>query len=601
MRPDEKNIDNPMDKKIVDLSSSFRSGQSIATTTNSHPPTTFEFADHVPWFFFWKHHPSQWAARLETMKQMGTTQLIIPLSWSHHAIISDRKKGSFHYDFGKERSDTDLFELMKVLKKYSFKPFFCLPIGPLPYLVNGGVPSSLVKNKTFFRDGRLKVFVDHEKNLQSFPSFYGAQIFKEFCAWIQALSNHLTSTGWDFPIYGINCGYFSEQGNFLSFFEDHGVEMQKKFLQHRKQFPLMTEKNFAQEVFQLYLEVSKEMLGGALWSGEYKMSFLGVNPEYLSARAVGFRPSESTWMQEMKWSLQHQVHPILPTHSPAALNYVHQVICSADYVKNYFKQEAFDGESLDFRTWSAAAIIGQDDQLRETIKVCGLGEVLNKNFQGHFQILSESQLKKNLRSPDEEEDWWSKVLIVMDHLHQDASFLAIMNHFLSGGKVLLNLDKLNEKQKRKIELLILENQLKETQFNSPVEFRLLTRGEGQLILYVGSALEKIKLLHTKTHFWSVIFAQMNRHFLAMKTEDGPQMFWLERKTSPRELNYQSIRRLLVINATEFDRKIQLSPSKNFALSKIVDQSGVQVIQQGQGTRMEFAPGARALIEFGYVE
>jgi hypothetical protein len=571
--------------------------------TNNHPEKN-EFAPGIPWFFYWKVHPSQWKTRLQEWKSKGIDKIAVPLYWAHHARIDST---NVTYDFGVQKSETDLKELNLAIKALKLKTIFILPVGPMPFFVNGGVPASLIKNKSYFADGRSLVFVEPQtKKLVHYPSFFAASIFKEYCNWVQHLGNYLAQSSVSDSVFVADCGYLDAQGIYRSLAEDFGIEMQKKWKAHQKRSPNMSAESFQEEVLKLYRSVAREMLG-ALWGGEVRMALLGQAPELLLTHLHGYQQLEINLAKELKQCLQLQIHPILLPESQNSgprthLAFLYEKMCSESYLQSLFGQSIDDVSQYAYRAWTAATVVGDAKLIKGPMLKEGLESVGQNEFQGHLQIVSEAQLARFLKSPDEDDDWWTKPIIAPVAIENDNAFHSLLTHFLSGGKVLINVDTLSAAHLRKVELFVLENQLKESLFNAPLKFRLLTLGDGQLILYEGKDLSAIKLLHTKMHFWSVMFAQMQRHHLPLNLDKEMGAFWMERKTSPRELNYSSFRRLIIVNFSFNTKQAAFFPNKSYAFSKIVEQSEITIQQAGSGasTKIIMGPRGYVVLEFGHI-
>ena len=83
------------------------------------------------WFFYWKTSPALWE---EKVKSCVSRYLICPIFWGQHVTPEG------HYDFGESVPECGLKKLVDIAKAYGKEVIFFLPLGPAPFLPNGGVP-----------------------------------------------------------------------------------------------------------------------------------------------------------------------------------------------------------------------------------------------------------------------------------------------------------------------------------------------------------------------------------------------------------------------------------------------------------------------------
>lgn len=117
------------------------------------------------WFYYWKTSSSLW--RDKFAKFPRGQKVFLPLNWSLHF------HGPGEYDFGKDRPEANLKKLITIAKEQGLKPILLLPTGPLPCLVNGGLPSSLATTLAKTDEHLPYVIVLPNGELVKIYSFYG--------------------------------------------------------------------------------------------------------------------------------------------------------------------------------------------------------------------------------------------------------------------------------------------------------------------------------------------------------------------------------------------------------------------------------------------
>ena len=138
------------------------------------------------WFFYWKTSPSLWE---EKVKSCLSRYLICPIFWGHH-VTSENK-----FDFGEAVPETDLKKLTDIASRFEKEVIFFLPLGPAPFLPNGGVPSSI--SRYFSSNGRGMTLsaVDSSGNINKMVSFFDHRIFHAYSNFITTLGNFFESNG----------------------------------------------------------------------------------------------------------------------------------------------------------------------------------------------------------------------------------------------------------------------------------------------------------------------------------------------------------------------------------------------------------------------
>ena len=124
------------------------------------------------WFLYWKTSASLWKSKIESLR--GVNKIIIPINWSFHSDTGD------NIDFAGTKPETDLKKLVQICEDLGKEPILLLPITPVPYLPNGGIPFLLARNEAVDEAGLLNAAADSDGTIHHFYSFFDPRVFKAF-------------------------------------------------------------------------------------------------------------------------------------------------------------------------------------------------------------------------------------------------------------------------------------------------------------------------------------------------------------------------------------------------------------------------------------
>ena len=162
------------------------------------------------WFFYWKTSASLWKSKLQ---EFPGTKIIIPLNWSFHTETGDQ------FDFDDHRPETNLKKLVEIASEVGKSVIFFLPVGPAPFLSNGGLPHFLARSLSLNSEEMAYGVIDAEGHLVKIYSFFDPRVFEAFDKFVKKLGQYFLVNKISSDIWGIRSGYFKE-GQFQSFFEN---------------------------------------------------------------------------------------------------------------------------------------------------------------------------------------------------------------------------------------------------------------------------------------------------------------------------------------------------------------------------------------------
>ncbi|MBP5296488.1 MAG: hypothetical protein J6Y94_04065, partial [Bacteriovoracaceae bacterium] len=150
---------------------------------------------------------------------------------------------------------------------------------------------------------------------------------------------------------------------------------------------------------------------------------------------------------------------------------------------------------------------------------------------------------------------------------------------------------------RRLETFILENRLAQETINLQTLVRLVSLGDGRLILFDGQALGGATS-EGQMQFWSSLLQIFEVHQLVLQCDDPVIYGWRTRTSNALELNYEEIRRMGLYNPTSYKRRIKIDLAKNFVLARVIDEEHVKVQTLPGAVAVEMLPGGAVDLDFG---
>ena len=151
----------------------------MSLTTPENPSFNNRTYTKEGFFLYWNSSRCDWKDLIS--KNFAQKFLIIPLNWSVH-----RKNKVI--DFGSGSDGKDILKIIQLGNHYNKKVIVAVPITPIPFYENGGIPADLCKNYTYDQSQIMRFNFDEEQKVCLYPSFYDTELFKYFSEFVLCLN-----------------------------------------------------------------------------------------------------------------------------------------------------------------------------------------------------------------------------------------------------------------------------------------------------------------------------------------------------------------------------------------------------------------------------
>ncbi len=552
------------------------------------------------WFFYWRTSFSLWKSKIAKIEPFTT--IYIPINWAFHTESGD------HYDFGNSKPETDLKYLADIAHEASLEIVFLLPLCPVPYLANGGIPHLLANHVATYNNGLNYAFLDQDGHINKFYSFFDPRVHTAYKRFVWSLGQYFSHKGINAKVMGMIGGH-TKRLKFISYFEDFSTVFEKglgRFLQLTKddssdeeleKISLVKKESKNQKKFKAmielcYIESAEQCLGGH-WGGILKYSFLGGSPGDIFNRYSGayehptyyFPKAFEVMLQDVIPSSVLLSHAVKDNVLEDLLKEFTSSILLKDKMDNGIAEEEFDTSFLPLRFFE----IYQTNL--DSWNQVGLFSYLRQGFEWTYVLRDDL---KHLERPE----YASERVHLFDCRDLDEiEIKLILKLFLNGGRVILNRDGASDEVNRKIEAFVLSNKLIKAKINFTTLIEKVDLGDGSLVMFGGDRLLKLSL-SKQLDFWNSIIDLFGVMHFELDYDEGVFSYTQTRAAGHNELSYEEIRRLSIFNPTNYKRKVKILPSKNFALIRLANNRDVD-IKSGNGVHIELKPNGHAALDFGH--
>lgn len=551
------------------------------------------------WFFYWKTSAAMWESKISMTPKDEV--IFLPLYWGLHAP----KDGE--WDFGDLSPEADLRRLIDLCGTHRRQVAILLPMSPMPFLPNGGLPVHVTRHHAINSHGLMKAGVDHEGKLHKFYSFYGAKVFQSYLEFVDVLHRYLTKHKLHVPVYGLEGREFSV--HFNSTREDYSLAFDQSFARFLKQkmasesAPLsdpkeeiILKREFQETSGKLFSEASAEILQN-WFRGQLNIVFIGSREDDLMTRSVGDGLSASEVMKQILICLNQGKLPssaLLTAHEKAPLlsRFLREQL-SGSYLEREAGLKSRPEELTDeliplefFYLWE------KDQQNEHSFSAQGLVPHLDKYFRWSYRFLQ--HFETEFLGPDLEQE-----RIKMARLQglSRSEMAQLLKLFLMGQKVILDRSGWNEEQEKRFHLFLAENNLETQNVNFKTHIMITKLGEGRLFVYDGATLST-QTKADQTLFWQHLMNYLELKHLMPEIEEGIVWCWKVRATSHEDLNYQEIRRIYLYNPTSYRKTMLIPAQKSFAFLRQLDPMSAKVKSTPHGIEVELLPQGAVNLDFG---
>ena len=178
------------------------------------------------------------------------------------------------------------------------------------------------------------------------------------------------------------------------------------------------------------------------------------------------------------------------------------------------------------------------------------------------------------------------------------SFAHLLKLFMLGQRVLLDRSGLGEGHEKRLQLFLLENNIRMQSVNFMTSTQICELGEGRLIIFDGSSLIQNP---DREKFWSHIFRYLNLVQPEVQMDDDVFGLWRIRETASHELSYLDVRRVNLYNPTSYKKSVSIRTHRHFAFMKMIDPTRATARSTTDGVEVELLPNGKIALDFGHYE
>jgi hypothetical protein len=550
------------------------------------------------WFFYWKTSAALWEKYIVDSPIEET--IYIPLNWGAHA------EANGVWDFGQIFAERDLGRLIDLLTRHNRRSCWLLPIGPSPFLANGGVPIAAARSLSSSAFGMNYACLDQEGTLYKIYSYFDPKVFQFYSGFVFELAKLFVSKNLKTSVWGVEY-FFHENETYTSFFSDYSLSFEQGFSRFiKKSFPDGLEinsaleeqelkKKFTEEVSQLFLTVASEALS-IFWKGKKEINVLGAGPKDTILRSLSEGHSQVFLFQELFTSHIHQkwisTALLNPNEKKSLLtSCLVEHFGSTELQIQYEARTVHSDSESDFRSFALVDVFDFYEPL--IFEYNGLKDYLRKNCRWMYYI--HDQIDFTPQWIDSSAD---RIKFFHAKKMNRLMLAKMLKLFMMGQKIVFDRDGISEDLDQRLQIFYLENNLKlqTVNFLSPVNVAPL--GEGRLLTFEGKFLTRPE---QQESFWKHIFKFMKMDHPLLASDDDVFNLWRIRSTSSQELNYIDVRRVNLYNPTSYKKNVKIQNQKRFAFLRMIDPQKASVKTSSEGVDIELLPHGKIALDFGHYE
>jgi len=562
------------------------------------------------WFLYWKTSASLWQTKLEELSGVG--KIIIPINWSFHSDTGDR------FDFADQKPETDLKKLFEICKQLDKEVVFLLPISPVPYLPNGGIPFILARNHSKDERGVIRAYVDGDGNINQLYSFYDPRIYTAFTHFCQKLAEYFSTAGIDAGVWAVEGGHM-ERGEFSSYLEDFSHAFDNgfsRFLQAKKDDGLVgnapldsqMEESLKREyqlmIRDLYLQGAEKELS-TYWQGFKRFGFLLGDTNEIFQRSVD-NLSDIEIIDEALSLLGSDIYPssiLLPSRrKKGVFQSFKNKFLSKESVETFFNDKTITTTDYFFKQSYTMKIFFNEnsDHKKKYISESGFSEFCEQFFSWDFCYATYDGFEwEDELDTGHEFFYFSGKDLTMKLLS------SALRMFMNGINVIIDKRGMNDDIKRRLESFYLENELEIEKIRYLTQIETISMGEGRLFIYDSEELIELDMKEEtksekKKQFWAKVFNSLDMSYCQIDAESGIRYAWHERNVGPSELKFEKVKRLSIFNPSSYKRKIKVKYPSPFVFQKIIDEQNVEMSNTTHEIELSFMPKGSVSLDFGVI-
>ncbi len=557
------------------------------------------------WFFYWKTSASLWKVKLESL--VGVNKIYVPINWAFHSDTGDK------YDFASERPETDLKKLVDIAKQCAKEVVFFVPIGPCPFLTNGGLPALLARTPMVDEKGRVVAAVDQEGNLNKLYSFFDPRVYQAYDNFVKALGEYFVTQGIACDVWSIDCCQVTLDYGLVSYLKDHSHVYDQgfsRFLQNKREedegldegisdpeVEHILHHEFYSMIRSIYLMASEERMAGN-WEGVLQVSFLGGGQEDFFKR-IHASDSLVQYGHDLLESLSLNAissSSLLPGRiKKGVLGKMLDQLVTNSFIEKQFLKNSFEDDLVSqftpkvfFEVYDLGAEFTHDNISWADL---GLWEYLQKFYSWCYSDMGHGDFRF-----DEDSDM-NRIFFFHGLSMDQKLFHNMLKAFMSGAKVILNRAGLEKQFQRKLEAFFIENELEIEKVKLHTTLVNTTLGDGRLLVFNGDDL--VDLDEKKaSEFWHRVISTFEVGHLIVIPPEGVQIAWKYRTSNTQELQFEEVRRMGIYNPSSYKKKVKFMIPGHFRLLKVVDENKVTFHHGQKEVECELLPEGSISLDFG---
>lgn len=555
------------------------------------------------WFFYWKFSPSLWVEKLSLIADKNFKMPIwVPIYWGLH---HNHDKS---VDFGEKLPETDIFQLQKIAIKNNLNLVFILFLGPCPLFPKGGIPTFLNSVPSLNEDGLALNAVESSGEINKVHSFFGPNIFKSFRIFTNHLRARIDDLQVPLKIIGAQCYYYSS-GEIISYFLDRSnlfSSQIQKFGEIKKQDTTNETENtgirmedivdeFNKLIEDLYSNQAKKVLKER-WMGEVRIGFTGGAPLDVFDRASSSWNYSSRFYPVIMKFIERGLIPTTvlldPKVKTQGLDDIQRFIIDKTFIETHIDTLAlYDRDNSDWLPFFSYILFDKDGTGKD-FKDNGLLDYLENHYRYEFKFLDE------IASFEEAYDVDKKVYFATGSGLDERSFKTLLKIFFSGGKVVLDKEKLPKELEKYLMRFLIENSLRVQKVQFLTEMLQASIGEGSLIVFSGNDISRHSNVK-KISFWENLFNYLSIKRLDIKPEEDIFYHIKFRGPIAGEYDYQELRKIQIWNSSSYKKSVKIKfDSSLFSFRKAHNHQNTEIKEKSDSIEISFLPKGKVTLDFG---
>ncbi len=550
------------------------------------------------WFFYWKTSAALWEEKIHEFSRNDV--IFIPIYWGLHA------EGDGSWDFGNYHPEKDLVRLAQILTRSQMRVCWLLPLTPAPFLPNGGVPITAARTLSISAQGTHLGCIDQDGILHKMYSFFEPKVFLNFASFVQKFGELLAQLNLVSTVWGVDFNYL-EDGQPVSFLNDFSIAFEQGLSRYlKKNFPdgvdlgrtdqeLKIKQTYLCDLRNLLMGVASEALA-PYWGGLQKITVFGAGPKETIERALGSGKTQANYFDDLFSSFRDQ-----RWFSSCLLNANEKkelfITCLSEHFSrneleiryNYLNRpKVQDNDFIPF------ALVDKFDFLNNQVfETNGLNAYLNQEYRWIYYQHDQLNFK-----PDWIDGSQERVKFFHAAGMDRTLFAQMLKLFLMGQTIIFDKSNLPDELEKRLQIFLLENNLKVQTVNFLSTVSLCELGQGRLIVFQG---EMLRESDEKVKFWKNILTYLNLNHPKVHSDEDVYSLWRIRSSASHELSYLDVRRINLYNPTSYKKTVKIDTLKKFAFMKVIDPSNATARTVTEGVEVELLPNGRLALDFGHYE